>query len=145
MTMKNKTEKEIKRIFKYCKKQELIESMKTMMDLFATTETIPPKEYPYEEQLYSIVHSHLLHESNLGDTYANSEDCMLKNESIETRYMMSKVMIDLLLENSLEILEERGTLYAHSIDGRYFQEKLIFFHDKCMKILNSKADIKEVA
>ena len=70
---KSKTEKEIKRIFKDCKKQELIESMKTMMDLFATTETIPPKEYPYEEQLYSIVHSHMWHESNLGDTYANSE------------------------------------------------------------------------
>ena len=34
--------------------------MKTMMDLFATTETIPPKEYPYEEQLYSIVHSHII-------------------------------------------------------------------------------------
>ena len=56
-------------------RNELIESMKTMMDLFATTETIPPKEYPYEEQLYSIVHSHIWHESNLGDTYANSEDC----------------------------------------------------------------------
>ena len=53
-------------------------------------------------------------------------------------------MIDLLLENSLEILKKEE-LFMHSIDGRYFQEKLIFFHDKCMKILNSKADIKEVA
>lgn len=149
--MSNKTEKEIKvikeikRIFKESEKQELLESLERIMKLTEKTKTIPPKEYPYEEELYSYVHSHMWHESNLGDTYANSEDDLLKNESIETRYMMSKVMIDLLLENSLEILEERGTLYEHSIDGRYFQEKLIFFHGRCIERLNSNADIKECA
>ena len=136
--MTNKTEMEIERIFIESKKQELIESMERIMKWtnFNKTKTIPPKEffkeYQYEEELYSHVHSHMWHESNLGDTYANSEDDLLKNESIKTRYIMSKVMIDLLLANSLEILEERGTLYAQGFDGRYFQEKLSVFHGKCI-------------
>ena len=96
MTMKNKTEKKLKESSKTVE-TGVDWSMKTMMDLFATTETIPPKEYPYEEQLYSIVHSHMWHESIL-ETHMLTLRCMLKNESIETRYMMSKVMIDLLLE-----------------------------------------------
>ena len=41
--MSNKTEKEIKRIFKESKKQELLESLERIMKLTEKTKTIPQK------------------------------------------------------------------------------------------------------
>ena len=95
-----------------------------------------------EEMIYSWAHSHLWHNSNIGETYANYDEFDNETESVETEYPIYQANLNLIAHLVMDFFNQRKSANKISMDGRTFKEKLEWFYDKSTERLELNAKEK---